>query len=131
MFWYGIFGFVALFIHGLNSVEKYSDRMGSLKMVGGGLVGLSLLEYIPTAEKEMIPGGALGFGILAAVFALLLIYTNVIAADPGAWKRAAKQEKDPDKEVLVRWRAHANLLFSNWLNYFVYQETPYNIEEIE
>ncbi|WP_373826201.1 homoserine O-acetyltransferase/O-succinyltransferase family protein, partial [Bacteroides heparinolyticus] len=29
------------------------------------------------------------------------------------------------------WRAHANLLFSNWLNYFVYQETPYNIEEIE
>ncbi len=40
-------------------------------------------------------------------------------------------DNDPDKEVLVRWRAHANLLFSNWLNYFVYQETPYNIEEIE
>ncbi|MDR1005037.1 MAG: homoserine O-succinyltransferase [Prevotellaceae bacterium] len=36
----------------------------------------------------------------------------------------------PDKGVRVRWRAHANLLFSNWLNYFVYQETPYNIEEI-
>jgi len=101
MFWYGILGFVSLFIHGLNSVEKYSDRMGSLKMVGGGLVGLSLLEYIPTAEKEMIPGGAIGFGILAAVFAVLLIYTNVIAADPGSWKRAAKQEKGPAKEELV------------------------------
>lgn len=37
---------------------------------------------------------------------------------------------DPDRGVSVRWRAHANLLFSNWLNYFVYQETPYNIEEI-
>ena len=37
---------------------------------------------------------------------------------------------DPSQGVLVRWRAHANLLFSNWLNYFVYQETPYNIEEI-
>ena len=37
---------------------------------------------------------------------------------------------DPDEAALVRWRAHANLLFSNWLNYYVYQETPYNIEEI-
>ena len=37
---------------------------------------------------------------------------------------------DPSKGPLVRWRAHANLLFSNWLNYFVYQETPYNINEI-
>ena len=38
-------------------------------------------------------------------------------------------DDDPDKGVLVRWRAHANLLFSNWLNYFVYQETPYNIND--
>lgn len=37
---------------------------------------------------------------------------------------------DPSQGIQVRWRAHANLLFSNWLNYFVYQETPYNIEEI-
>lgn len=39
-------------------------------------------------------------------------------------------DNDPSKGVCVTWRAHANLLFSNWLNYFVYQETPYNIEEI-
>ena len=32
---------------------------------------------------------------------------------------------DPSRDPLVRWRSHANLLFSNWLNYFVYQETPY------
>jgi len=38
---------------------------------------------------------------------------------------------DPDKGPLVRWRGHANLLFSNWLNYYVYQETPYNIEDIK
>ena len=37
---------------------------------------------------------------------------------------------DPEQGIMVRWRAHANLLFSNWLNYFVYQETPYNIDEI-
>ena len=28
------------------------------------------------------------------------------------------------------WRSHANLLFSNWLNYFVYQQTPYDISSI-
>lgn len=32
---------------------------------------------------------------------------------------------------LVNWRAHANLLFANWLNYYVYQETPYNLLEID
>ena len=37
---------------------------------------------------------------------------------------------DPSQPPLVRWRAHANLLFSNWLNSYVYQETPYDINEI-
>ena len=38
---------------------------------------------------------------------------------------------NPEEGVVVRWRAHANLLFTNWLNYFVYQETPYNIDDIK
>ena len=37
---------------------------------------------------------------------------------------------DDTKEPMVRWRGHANLLFSNWLNYFVYQTTPYDIMDI-
>ena len=37
---------------------------------------------------------------------------------------------DDTKEPIVRWRSCANLLYSNWLNYFVYQSTPYNIEDI-
>ena len=37
---------------------------------------------------------------------------------------------DETQEPLVRWRGHANLLFSNWLNYFVYQTTPYDIMSI-
>lgn len=41
------------------------------------------------------------------------------------------RDNDPDKGPLVRWRGHANLLFSNWLNYYVYQETPYNIDDIK
>ena len=32
---------------------------------------------------------------------------------------------------LMSWRAHANLLYSNWLNYFVYQNTPYDLNEIK
>ncbi len=40
-------------------------------------------------------------------------------------------DNDPAKKPLVTWRSHANLLFSNWINYYVYQETPYNIDEIE
>jgi len=32
---------------------------------------------------------------------------------------------DPSQGIAVRWRAHSNLLFTNWLNYYVYQETPY------
>lgn len=36
-------------------------------------------------------------------------------------------DDDPGKIPLVTWRSHANLLFSNWLNYYVYQVTPYDI----
>lgn len=39
-------------------------------------------------------------------------------------------DDDPSKEPVVRWRSHANLLYSNWLNYFVYQTTPYDITTI-
>ena len=41
------------------------------------------------------------------------------------------RDDNPDNEPLVTWRAHANLLYSNWINYYVYQETPYNIDEIK
>ena len=37
---------------------------------------------------------------------------------------------DDTQEPIVRWRGHANLLFSNWLNYFVYQTTPYDIMNV-
>lgn len=41
------------------------------------------------------------------------------------------RNNDPEKGPLVTWRSHANLLFNNWINYYVYQETPYNINEIK
>lgn len=41
------------------------------------------------------------------------------------------RDDDPTKEPVVSWRGHANLLYSNWLNYFVYQTTPYDITELK
>lgn len=35
-----------------------------------------------------------------------------------------------EDDIVVKWKAHANLLFSNWLNYYVYQETPYDLAKI-
>jgi homoserine O-succinyltransferase/O-acetyltransferase len=40
-------------------------------------------------------------------------------------------DDDPAQEPVVRWRGHSNLLFVNWLNYYVYQETPYNLDELK
>lgn len=41
------------------------------------------------------------------------------------------KNNDPKGRIKVRWRSHANLLFTNWLNYFVYQATPFDPAEIE
>ena len=41
------------------------------------------------------------------------------------------QDDNPAKPPIVSWRSHAALLFSNWLNYYVYQITPYNLEKIK
>jgi len=38
---------------------------------------------------------------------------------------------DPSQTPIVRWRGHANLLFANWINYHVYQETPYDLNQFE
>ena len=40
------------------------------------------------------------------------------------------RDNNPELEPVVTWRAHANLLYSNWINYYIYQETPYDIDEI-
>ena len=40
-------------------------------------------------------------------------------------------DDNPELAPIVRWRAHANLLYCNWLNYFVYQTTPYDLNELK
>lgn len=41
------------------------------------------------------------------------------------------KDDDPKNDPIVRWAGHGNLLFNNWLNYFLYQETPYDITQIQ
>lgn len=55
---------------------------------------------------------------------------DVNAGLPIAVPRNYFPGNDPAKPPLVTWRGHANLLYSNWLNYFVYQDTPYDITTI-
>lgn len=40
-------------------------------------------------------------------------------------------ENNPKNPPINKWRAHSTLLYTNWLNYYVYQATPYNVDEIE
>ena len=49
---------------------------------------------------------------------------------PIALPRNYFPEDDPARPPLVRWRGHASLLFSNWLNYYVYQQTPYDLTRL-
>ena len=55
-------------------------------------------------------------------------YTRDLAKgiDPAVPKNYFPSD-DPTKTPVMKWRSHANMLFSNWLNYFVYQITPYDI----
>lgn len=41
------------------------------------------------------------------------------------------KDNNPQNDPLVTWRGHANLLFMNWLNYYVYQETPYDLSKLD
>lgn len=52
---------------------------------------------------------------------------NIVAEIPKNYYH----DDDPTQDIQVKWRSHAYLLFANWLNYYVYQETPYKIEEIQ
>ena len=55
---------------------------------------------------------------------------DVQAGKPIAVPKNYYPNDDPTQPPIVSWRAHANLIYSNWLNYFVYQTTPYDLDSI-
>ena len=50
---------------------------------------------------------------------------------PIALPKQYSPSDEPSKEPVYRWRAHAFLLYTNWLNYYVYQNTPYDLGELD
>ena len=56
---------------------------------------------------------------------------DVAAGKPIAVPKNYYPNDDPTQKPIVSWRSHANLLYSNWLNYFVYQTTPYDLHELK
>ena len=64
------------------------------------------------------------------------IQVTVVSVEAGRVRLAIEAprnyflDNDPTRPPLVSWRAHANLFYSNWLNFYVYQETPFELEAI-
>ena len=56
---------------------------------------------------------------------------DLAISDQATMPKNYYKNDDMHNEILVKWRSHAYLLFSNWLNYYVYQETPYDLNELE
>ncbi len=40
-------------------------------------------------------------------------------------------DDDPNGDIIFNWRSHGHLLYSNWLNYYVYQNTPFDLQQLE
>lgn len=57
-------------------------------------------------------------------------YRDVRQGVPVSVPKNYFKDDQPGKDVLVRWRGHASMLFANWLNYYVYQETPYDLTQL-
>lgn len=57
-------------------------------------------------------------------------YRDVRQGVPVSVPKNYFKDDQPGKDVIVRWRGHASMLFANWLNYYVYQETPYDLDQL-
>lgn len=57
-------------------------------------------------------------------------FRDLAKGEPIAVPQGYFPQDDPERPPRLRWHAHANLLFSNWLNYFVYQETPFELQTL-
>ena len=69
------------------------------------------------------------FNIFISIMILfLLLFTSI---NIKKIKRIDYPNNDINKKPLLQWRGHANTLYTNWLNYYVYQNTPYEMNRIK
>lgn len=57
-------------------------------------------------------------------------YRDIRQGVPALVPKNYFKDDQPGKKVIARWRGHASMLFNNWLNYYVYQGTPYDLEQL-
>ena len=101
-------------VHGLDNIAESQESGVSIVMARGGreFFVTGHLEYAPnTLDKEY--------------------KRDMGKRDDVDLPKNYYYNDDPMQAPLVTWRAHANLFYSNWINYYVYQETPYNIDDIK
>jgi len=103
------------------------------------------IEQVPELEI-LSESGEAGIYLVAAKNRRMFFVTGHSEYDPLTLKKEYQRDiqkgikisvpenyfpnDDPQSTPVAKWRGHAHLLFSNWLNYYVYQETPYNLKEI-
>ncbi|WP_039989189.1 homoserine O-acetyltransferase MetA [Paraglaciecola arctica] len=108
---------------------------------------ISLADYASIPELNVLAksdeGGAY---IVASEDKRLVFVTGHPEYDPDSLKQEYQRDlstngqpqipvnyfvdNDPNKDPMVNWRAHGSLLFTNWLNYYVYQNTPYDLDQL-
>lgn len=94
-FWYGIIGIGALLLYDINSVEHNNERLESLYVVGGGLLGLMYLDMIPKslAKEGGLPTALrIVFGVLAGVSFLLTVYSAFFVGKRTRWGTKRKDD---------------------------------------
>ena len=91
--WYGLLGFGAILLYDINNVNHNNDRLQSLYGVGGGLIGLAILDQINQGVQKGSTAPMwlrIIFGVLAAVFFVLLVYATLFAGKRTRWGRQAE-----------------------------------------
>ena len=103
--WYGLLGFGAILLYDINNVNHNNDRLQSLYGVGGGLIGLAVLDQINQGVQR---GSStplwlrIVFGVLAAVFFVLLVYATLFAGKRTRWGRQAEKTRWWEKDLADR-----------------------------
>ncbi|MBQ3275584.1 MAG: hypothetical protein IJH47_00815 [Oscillospiraceae bacterium] len=103
--WYGLLGFGSILLYDINNVNHNNDRLQSLYGVGGGLIGLAVLDQINQGVQK---GSStplwlrIVFGVLAAVFFVLLVYATLFAGKRTRWGRQAEKTRWWEKDLADR-----------------------------
>ncbi len=119
-----------------EDIEAVTCSEGSSEGLSGGMSPLSIIaEGEESGVSIVMARGGREFFITGHLeYSPLTLDTeyrrDLTKGLPIEMPRHYYRADTPSLGPVVTWRAHANLFFTNWLNYYVYQETPYNIEAI-